>query len=179
MKPSYQRLSAASVVAATSIIFSSTAVHAYPIDCAIILCMPAGFPSSAECSAAKAEVIRRLAKFPPEPPIQIWRCPMNGGGGGGGATDNSSVSAFSESVAMYRFQQRTYNSSGGSETIQSIVKWSYSSGNYWGAVDVTNHVEPEIYEAMRSHTGDTPWLNGYMLTWAGYDGQLGSSWLNF
>lgn len=49
---------------------------AYPIDCAILLCMAGGFPASAECSAAKAEVIRRITPWPVEPPLQLWRCPM-------------------------------------------------------------------------------------------------------
>lgn len=49
---------------------------AYPIDCAILLCMAGGFPASAECSAAKAEMIRRITPWPIEPPLQLWRCPM-------------------------------------------------------------------------------------------------------
>lgn len=49
---------------------------AYPIDCAILLCLAGGFPASAECSAAKAEVIRRITPVPVEPPLQLWNCPM-------------------------------------------------------------------------------------------------------
>ena len=49
---------------------------AYPIDCAILLCLAGGFPASAECSAAKAVFIRRITPFPIEPPLQIWNCPM-------------------------------------------------------------------------------------------------------
>lgn len=49
---------------------------AYPIDCAILLCMAGGFPPSAECTAAKAEVIRRITPIPVEPPLQLWNCPM-------------------------------------------------------------------------------------------------------
>ncbi|WP_273794973.1 hypothetical protein [Brucella intermedia] len=48
----------------------------YPIDCAIVLCMAGGFPASTECLAAKAEVVRRITPIPVEPPLQIWRCPM-------------------------------------------------------------------------------------------------------
>ncbi|MCE6958109.1 hypothetical protein LAZ40_03440 [Cereibacter sphaeroides] len=50
---------------------------AYPIDCAILLCMAGGFPASAECAAAKREVIRRITPHPVEPPLQLWNCPMN------------------------------------------------------------------------------------------------------
>jgi hypothetical protein len=52
------------------------AASAYPIDCAILLCMAGGFPASAECTAAKAEMIQRITPFPVEPPLQIWRCPL-------------------------------------------------------------------------------------------------------
>lgn len=40
------------------------AAQAYPIDCAILLCMAGGFPASVECSRAKAEVIRRITPWP-------------------------------------------------------------------------------------------------------------------
>jgi len=51
-------------------------VAAYQIDCAILLCLAGGFPASAECTAAKAEMIRRITPVPVEPPLQLWRCPM-------------------------------------------------------------------------------------------------------
>ena len=49
---------------------------AYQIDCAILLCLSGGFPPSAPCARAKAEMIRRVTPWPIEPPLQIWRCPM-------------------------------------------------------------------------------------------------------
>ena len=54
------------------------AVAAYPIDCAILLCLAGGFPPSAPCVAARAEMIRRITPWPIEPPLQPWRCPMQG-----------------------------------------------------------------------------------------------------
>lgn len=65
----------ASSLAVASMLIPQDA-KAYPIDCAILLCMAGGFPASAECSAAKAEVIRRITPWPIEPPLQLWRCPM-------------------------------------------------------------------------------------------------------
>lgn len=53
-----------------------TPAAAYPIDCAILLCLAGGFPPSAECSAAKATMIRRITPWPIEPPLQLWNCPM-------------------------------------------------------------------------------------------------------
>lgn len=54
----------------------TSSAAAAPIDCAILLCMAGGFPPSTECAAAKAEMIRRITPVPVEPPLQIWRCPM-------------------------------------------------------------------------------------------------------
>lgn len=37
--------------------------RAYPIDCAILLCLAGGFPPSAECAAAKWEVFSKQEKL--------------------------------------------------------------------------------------------------------------------
>lgn len=52
---------------------------AYQIDCAILLCLAGGFPASAPCARAHAEMIRRITPWPIEPPLQLWRCPMGVG----------------------------------------------------------------------------------------------------
>lgn len=67
----------AAAIIVPSQIFSSNPAQAYPIDCAILLCLAGGFPASTECTAARAEFIRRITPWPIEPPLQIWRCPMN------------------------------------------------------------------------------------------------------
>jgi hypothetical protein len=53
-----------------------TSAAAYPVDCAILLCLAGGWPSSAECAHARAVFIRRITPWPIEPPLQIWNCPM-------------------------------------------------------------------------------------------------------
>ncbi|MFX4295885.1 MULTISPECIES: hypothetical protein [Roseobacteraceae] len=65
-------------VVAASFTAAPQRAHAqtYQIDCAILLCLSGGWPESAECSAARAEFIRRITPWPVEPPLQIWRCPM-------------------------------------------------------------------------------------------------------
>ena len=50
--------------------------QAYPVDCAILLCLAGGWPASAECNHARAVFIRRITPWPIEPPLQIWNCPM-------------------------------------------------------------------------------------------------------
>lgn len=52
---------------------------AYPVDCAILLCLAGGWPASAECAHARAVFIRRITPWPIEPPLQIWNCPMRAG----------------------------------------------------------------------------------------------------
>lgn len=49
---------------------------AYPVDCAILLCLAGGWPASAECAHARAVFIQRITPWPIEPPLQIWNCPM-------------------------------------------------------------------------------------------------------
>jgi len=56
---------------------STAPAQTYPIDCAILLCLSGGWPSSVPCSRARAEFIRRITPWPVEPPLQIWRCPMS------------------------------------------------------------------------------------------------------
>lgn len=55
---------------------TTTPVAAYPVDCAILLCLAGGWPASAECAHARAVFIRRITPWPIEPPLQIWNCPM-------------------------------------------------------------------------------------------------------
>lgn len=67
------------VTAATAMVIGATSpmlAEAYPIDCAILLCLAGGFPSSVPCTQARAEMIRRITPWPIEPPLQLWRCPM-------------------------------------------------------------------------------------------------------
>ena len=54
----------------------SARAQSYPIDCAILLCLAGGWPTSGPCTRARAEFIRRITPWPVEPPLQIWRCPM-------------------------------------------------------------------------------------------------------
>ena len=53
-----------------------TPASAYPVDCAILLCLAGGWPTSAECAHARTVFIRRITPWPIEPPLQIWNCPM-------------------------------------------------------------------------------------------------------
>ena len=67
--------------------------RAYDMDCAILLCMAGGFPPSAVCAAAYAEMIRRITPWPVRPPFGICTfatVPIAlGGPGGRGEVDIS------------------------------------------------------------------------------------------
>ena len=70
-------LRAAAAVAATAVSVSLAApAAAYPVDCAILLCLAGGWPASAECAHARTVFIARITPWPVEPPLQIWNCPM-------------------------------------------------------------------------------------------------------
>ena len=66
----------AAALAFASSPFGAAPAAAYPIDCAILICLSGGFPPSVPCERARAEFIRRITPWPIEPPLQIWRCPM-------------------------------------------------------------------------------------------------------
>ena len=71
------RLRAAAALAATALSLSLGApAKAYPVDCAILLCLAGGWPASAECAHARTVFIARITPWPVEPPLQVWNCPM-------------------------------------------------------------------------------------------------------
>ena len=66
----------AALAATTASLALSAPVQAYPVDCAILLCLAGGWPASIECAHARTVFIRRITPWPIEPPLQIWNCPM-------------------------------------------------------------------------------------------------------
>lgn len=71
--------------------------EAYDMDCAILLCMAGGFPSSAVCAAAYAEMIRRITPWPSRPPFGICTyaaAPVAFGGPGGEREVDTSTPEF-------------------------------------------------------------------------------------
>nr|WP_246133170.1 hypothetical protein [Paracoccus aurantiacus] len=125
-------------------------VKAYPIDCAILLCLAGGFPASAECSAAKVEMIRRITPFPIEPPLQLWNCPMGGGAGGAAVAGLASFvpDGLTPEVRQYRdgielYHIRHYSSrrnQDGSYSVQDITE----AGTYDAGGDF--HWSPASFE---------------------------------
>ena len=74
--PRLLNLLTSGLIAITATAMQSGKAEAYPVDCAILLCLAGGWPASAECAQARAVFIRRITPWPIEPPLQIWNCPM-------------------------------------------------------------------------------------------------------
>ena len=71
-----KHLASVAIIAVPALAATTTPASAYPIDCAILLCLARAWPAAAECTTARLEFIRRITPFPVEPPLQIWRCPL-------------------------------------------------------------------------------------------------------
>lgn len=134
-----KHLVTALTLAGVSATFQAAPANAYPIDCAILLCLAGGFPASAECSAAKAEMIRRITPWPIEPPLQLWNCPMTipaslvaelalptADVGPDGLTPD--VRAFQDGIEIYHISQyRRWQSSDGENVIDNTSKGVYGA----------------------------------------------------
>lgn len=122
---------------AASIPFAKSA-HPYPVDCAILLCLAGGFPTSVECSAAKVELIRRITPWPIEPPLQLWRCPMGGGsvnlpGEGGSDGLPPEVTKYRDAIEVWQLSKHVTNGSGGRDLYLTMSRYTYTpSGDFVG-----------------------------------------------
>lgn len=76
MRRHIMRLAMAATLTLSGQVPLATPASAYQVDCAILLCLAGGWPTSAPCAHARAVFIRRITPWPIEPPLQIWRCPM-------------------------------------------------------------------------------------------------------
>lgn len=117
-------LSGAACLGLSTVSPFATPAHAYPTDCAILLCLAGGFPASAECSAAKTEIIRRITPWPVEPPLQLWRCPMGGGSvslpsGDGSDGVASAVAKYHDAIELWQLSKHVTYGSGGRDVYVS------------------------------------------------------------
>jgi hypothetical protein len=70
------RRSLAGALTALAALTLAPSAAAYPVDCAILLCIAGGFPPSEPCLRAKAVMMQRILSIPFQPPLQIWNCPI-------------------------------------------------------------------------------------------------------
>lgn len=128
---------------------SRVVAQSYPIDCAILLCLAGGFPASAECSAAKFELIRRITPWPIEPPLQLWRCPM----GMSGSRFNE-INALLAATGQPRISMPQVGSDGLTPDTRryrdaiSLYHVRYSRHQSSGGVEITDNTQRGDYDEM-------------------------------
>lgn len=166
-------------------------VAAYPIDCAILLCLAGSFPASAECSAAKAELIRRITPWPVEPPLQLWRCPMSGHnvslpGGGGSDSVPPEVARYRDAIEVWQLSKHVTNGSGGRDVYVSMIRYGYAPSGDFVRFPVRNEDMPEwLNDTIRQRTGST-FLDEYgrgfrsiALRVQDYTGAYSTEWVSY
>lgn len=140
-------LSLASLTGAAPLVSLPSPVAAYPVDCAILLCIAGGFPANAHCARARAVMIRRITPYPITPPLQIWNCPMSGGisipSPSTGADIDMSAPEFdfAHSIEVFDVRHYSYKERGKDDDCEeryTIVKGTYSQQGVfsWSSVNI-------------------------------------------
>lgn len=168
-----------------------TSATAYPIDCAILLCLGGGFPASVECSAAKAEMIRRITPWPIEPPLQLWRCPMGSGSPSfpsGGVSDSVPAEAarYRNQIEVWQLSKHMTNGSGGRDLYLIMSRYTYApSGEFVRQPVGTKEVPVWLDEEVRHRTG-APLTSEYgrgfrsiAIRFQDYTGTYSTEWVSY
>lgn len=170
---------------------SAMPAQSYPIDCAILLCLGGGFPASAECSAAKIEVIRRVTPWPIEPPLQLWNCPLNAGAislpNGGGSSNRlpSEILQYRSGIEVWQVQKTSTNSSGGRETSVNAVRYAYDAdGDFVSSYVSVNSIPDWVNSAVFRHAGTSLGstfgsVRGILLKLEDYAGEVSTDWVGY
>lgn len=181
------------LVAAAFATTAPAAAHAadYSVDCALLLCLPGGFPASEPCARAYTTMIRRITPWPIEPPLQPWRCDLSSGGGIGGAIAlgpdglNDETRQIRDSVEIYnvRFSQR--QSRDDVHVQDRTVAGTYDeAGKFlWVKKDLVNAPDWLLGETEvdRSRIGKqgTLWVRGVAMRWPDYRGNMQTWWYRY
>ena len=113
---------------------------AYDIDCAIILCMAGGFPPSAVCSAAYAEMIRRITPWPSLPPFGVctYAGPVTAAGQGGSRNE---VDTSRPEFGWLHRTRVVWWSGGERENNEGDRNWSWSVNSCDGENSACNIIQ--------------------------------------
>jgi hypothetical protein len=129
--------------------------RAYDMDCAIMLCMAGGFPSSAVCSAAYATMIRRITPWPVRPPFGICTfaaVPIElGGPGGEGEVDIS----LPEYAWLRRTRVLWFRGYAQRDRDDEIVYWIW-----W--INACDHENANCRRHLRIVDGAAPWSGSFV-----------------
>lgn len=166
--------------------------HSYPIDCAILLCLAGGFPSSAECTSAKVEMIRRITPFPVEPPLQLWNCPMAGAGGAvlpGVGSDGltADIRSYRDGIEIYHIDYRQSRGGGDTNVVDRSKVGLYSEAGDFAWHQATMREAPDwIFDetgvsasAVRNQIGTIMRWRGILMRWRNYQGTYTTEWVSY
>lgn len=175
------------IACAAMTVASAHKVNAYSIDCAILLCLAGGFPASAECTAARIEMVRRVMPWPVEPPLQLWNCPLQASGspplpntGRDGLT--SQIRGYRDGIEVYHVNYRAQRNSGGVEVFDSTQRGFYDENGEFHWTSVRLQDTPSWVRTLaRFHGGEyTGTRRGIAMRTADYNGQISSViWENY
>lgn len=167
---------------------------AYDMDCAIMLCMAGGFPPGAVCTAAYAEMIRRITPWPSQPPFGICSfATMSVKPGGSGEVRDLDTSlpeyAWLRRSRVLWFYGRSY------ELREEPRRWDwavrscdYESGNCHDLARVHgSHAPwPASFQSENDQTLDYPgggisfFRRAVMVEYGDYKGTMGhSQWIHY
>ena len=185
-------LSTRTVLAATVVAvvpaFAPKPVVAYSIDCALLLCLPGGFPASEPCNRAYAEMIRRITPWPIEPPLQLWNCPLNvviGVVSPGGSSSGDAVRSLQQGIEVWQVSKRSTNSSGGRGSEAYAVRNYYDATGNYRSQSVSGRAVPEwVEEQIRVHTGtslasDYGNFNAILMRYHDHEGTPFYEWVRY
>ncbi len=137
------------MLAATISLMPAKPAKAYDMDCAIMLCMAGGFPPSAVCAAAYAEMIRRITPWPSRPPFGICTfaaVPVELGGPGGEGELDISIPEYAwlRRTRVLWFYGRSY------EPRDEPRQWDWH-------IRSCDHENSNCRYLIRVHGSRTPW----------------------
>lgn len=153
---------------------------AYPIDCAILLCLAGGFPTSAECAAAHAEVIRRITPWPIEPPLQLWNCPL-----GDAAEVGAGIQAYREGIEVWNVSKAPFSMSRHQTALTTAEKFSFNpAGQFRGErvspSKVPDEIEQQILgQAAQTIPGQFGYFRGILLRTVDSEGASSHTWIPY
>lgn len=170
--------------------------RAYDIDCAIILCMAGGFPSSAVCTRAYRTMIRRITPWPSLPPFGV--CSFEsasfgqaGAKGGGILETSSSDYDWLDRTHVIWFAGRSY------EPRDEPQQWEWSIRSCDREARVCRYLQqvsgslspwPETFRSQGGQDIPLPWagnvgrmqLRSILIEYGDHEGNMGrSNWISY
>lgn len=167
-----------------------TGAAAYPVDCAILLCLAGGWPANAECKDARSVFIDRITPRDVEPPLQIWNCPMSASASGSsGAAKGADIDIsgseydYVRSIRVFHIERaRQWRTGKDNCNRRSQVRAGLygDQGDYaWRSWDIEKL--PEAFEGLKGWGEDCPGISqqSVFVEWTDYSGAYGFEQIDY